>query len=465
MADDDTIQAQQSIPADETVMADKTMLQPRAQGATSNSGPSAPSPSNTPTSVATGLLIKDRFRITSTLGTGGMGTVYRAVDLRKEEARDSNPHIAIKILTGELAQHAQSFIMLQREARKSQQLAHPNIITVYDFDRDQDLVYMTMEELDGQPLDELISANPRGVSPEVLNNILSGITAGLEYAHSKQIIHSDLKPSNIFLLKSGEVKVLDFGIARAASGSSIAGDKTVFDAGELGGLTPSYASIEMFGGEDPSPGDDTYALGLIAYELATGRHPYGRTPAPQAKAEGKQPPKRPELFSQRQWRAIKGALALDTEQRLTDVTEFRRQYFGQSRLFGISAVILMLVIATASVTFYLSPDGEPAAVPFESLPIDVQEVITQQLQMANESLKFRDYNAALFHLERVNDLHRNSPEALSLAGEIVEDWLVLDGAKSSEDLNKQVDNLLMYEVMQSNEKLLEIKAAMDAKVK
>ena len=85
--------------------------------------------------------------------------------------------------------------------------------------------------------------------------------------------------------------------------------------------------------------------------------------------------------------------------------------------------------------------------------------------MANESLKFRDYNAALFHLERVNDLHRNSPEALSIAGEIVEDWLVLDGAKSAEDLNKQVDNLLMYEVMQSNEKLQEIKAAMDAKVK
>jgi hypothetical protein len=128
-------------------------------------------------------------------------------------------------------------------------------------------------------------------------------------------------------------------------------------------------------------------------------------------------------------------------------------------------VILILMIATASVTLYLSPDGEPAAVPFESLPIDVQKVVTQQLQMASESLKFRDYNAALFHLERVNDLHRNSPEALSLAGEIVEDWLVLDGAKSAGDLKKQVNNLLMYEVMQSNEKLQEIKAAMERQAK
>ena len=465
MTDDKTIQAQVDKPAEETVLADNTILQPRTLGATTNSGASPSGSTNTPTSLKAGSLIKERFRITATLGTGGMGTVYQALDLRKEEARDSHPYIAVKILTGELAQHAQSFIMLQREARKSQQLAHPNIITVFDFDRDQDLVYMTMEELDGDPLDEVIAANPLGVSPEILENILSGITAGLEYAHSKQIIHSDLKPSNIFLLKSGEVKVLDFGIARAASDSSLAGDKTVFDAGELGGLTPSYASIEMFDGEEPTPGDDIYALGLIAYELATGKHPYGRTPAPQAKAENRQPPKKPEIISQRQWRAIRGALALNTEERLTDVSEFRRLYLGKSRLFSASAIILVLMIATASVTLYLSPDGEPTAVPFESLPVNVQDTVTEQLQMASESLKFRDYNAALFHLERVNDLHRNSPEALRLAGEIVEDWLVLDGATSAAELKNQVDSLLMYEVMQSNEKLLKIKADIDAKTK
>ena len=231
VADDETIQAQVDKPADETVVADNTILQPRRLGATTNSGTSSSGSANTPTSLKAGSLIKERFRITSTLGTGGMGTVYRALDLRKEEARDSHPYIAVKILTGELAQHAQSFIMLQREARKSQQLAHPNIITVFDFDRDQDLVYMTMEELDGDPLDEVIAANPLGVSPEILENILSGITAGLEHAHSKQIIHSDLKPSNIFLLKSGEVKVLDFGIARAASDSSLAGDKNCLRCG------------------------------------------------------------------------------------------------------------------------------------------------------------------------------------------------------------------------------------------
>ncbi len=454
MADDDTVPDFQGQSVDNTVLTassggDQTIV----QGVEVDS-------SKTSAKLGIGSLLKDRFRITSVLGTGGMGTVYRALDLRKEEASDSDPHVAIKVLSGELAAHAQSFIMLQRESRKSQQLAHPNIITVFDFDRDGELVYMTMEELNGKPLDEIISENPMGIEADLLANILDGITAGLDYAHSKQIIHSDLKPSNIFLLDSGTVKVLDFGIARAASGSSVAGDQTAFDAGELGGLTPSYASVGMFQGQDPDPGDDIYALGLIAYELATGKHPYDRTPAPQAAAAGKIPGK-PDSLSPRQWRAVKASIALSADERLPSVHEFRKIYFGKSWWLPATGVVLLLIAITASATLYLSPDKEMAAAPFESLPPNVQQTVTEQLEMAGESLKFKDYNAALFHLERVNDLHPNSPEARQLAEEFVEDVLVLDGAASSEDLKKQVDNLLMYEVLANNKRLLEFKEAMD----
>ena len=452
---------------DETVLrdgadsqaADKTILAPAAVGDETVLREGADT--TAASTLAVGALIKDRFRITAVLGVGGMGTVYQALDLRKEEASDSDPHVAIKVLSGALAAHTQSFIMLQRESRKSQQLAHPNIITVFDFDRDDDLVYMTMEQLNGKPLDEVISENPTGVDPELLEGILNGITAGLEYAHSKRIIHSDLKPSNIFLLDSGVVKILDFGIARAASDSSATGDETVFDAGELGGLTPTYASVEMFQGQDPSPGDDIYALGLIAYELATGKHPYGRRPANQVPAEGKAPGK-PDVLGPRQWRAVKSAIAVDKDQRLPDIHEFRRLYFGKSRWLTATAVVLLLVAVTAAATRYLSPEAELAAVPFETLPADVQETITAQLEMADESLSFKDYNAALFHLERVNELHTNNPEARRMAAEIVDDVLVPDGEATPEDLKNKVENLLMYDVMLSNERLMELKESMEA---
>jgi len=100
-------------------------------------------------------------------------------------------------------------------------------------------------------------------------------------------------------------------------------------------------------------------------------------------------------------------------------------------------------------------------VPFETLPADVQETITAQLDMADESLSFKDYNAALFHLERVNELHTNNPEARRMAAEIVDDVLVPDGEATPEDLKNKVENLLMYDVMLSNERLMELKESME----
>ena len=134
----------QTIPELKAQAADKTVVAPTALGDKTVLRPGATTAGSAPTKLAVGALIKDRFRITAVLGTGGMGTVYQALDLRKEEASDSDPHVAIKVLSGELAAHAQSFIMLQRESRKSQELAHPNIITVYDFDRDG---YITKEDV------------------------------------------------------------------------------------------------------------------------------------------------------------------------------------------------------------------------------------------------------------------------------------------------------------------------------
>ena len=123
-----------------------------------------------------GSIIKKRFVLDSLLGKGGMGLVFGAIDRRKEEAQDPNPRVALKVLNADFERHPQSFIALQREARKAQTLAHPNVVTVFDFDRDGETVYMTMELLTGRSLEAIVrEARGNGVKPEIAMPIIRGI--------------------------------------------------------------------------------------------------------------------------------------------------------------------------------------------------------------------------------------------------------------------------------------------------
>ena len=169
----------------------------------------------------------------------------------------------MKLLQGDFREHPEAFIALQRETAKQQRLAHPNIATVYDFDRDADTgtVFMTMEAMEGQGLDEYISGLAEGgLAEQEAMPIIEQLAAGLDYAHANNLVHSDLKPANCFLTAEGTVKLLDFGIARASKTQADAdGEKTLSDPGKLGALTPAYATIEMFDGLDPDPSDDICA--------------------------------------------------------------------------------------------------------------------------------------------------------------------------------------------------------------
>ncbi|MEM9058187.1 MAG: serine/threonine-protein kinase, partial [Pseudomonadota bacterium] len=158
--------------------------------------------------LAVDSVIKQRFVLQEEIGKGGMGVVFKALDLRKQEAHDRNPYIAVKVLNEEFKRHPESLKALQREARKAQDLAHPNIVNVFDFDRDGDDVYMTMEFLEGEPLDELIQKQAlSGLPKDEAFPIIRGMALALNYAHEKGIIHSDFKPANCFLNKDGVVKV------------------------------------------------------------------------------------------------------------------------------------------------------------------------------------------------------------------------------------------------------------------
>jgi serine/threonine protein kinase len=291
--------------------------------------PSNPEPAG-PSNITLGTRLRDRFILDQVLGVGGMGIVYKGRDLLKVEARDRNPYVAIKVLREDFKRREDAFIMLQREASRQQRLAHPNIVTVYDFDRTGDTIFISMELLEGTPLDVYLSLDGRehGMPYQEAIPLIEGMCAALMYAHEHGIVHADFKPSNCFVMQGGKVKVLDFGIARAMRRPNQGdGTVTVYDGRLLGAMTPAYASPEMAEeSADPDPRDDIYGLACVCYEMLTGSHPFDRLSALVARGRKLVPKPVPSLTA-RQNRALANALAFDRAARTPTVREF----FGELR--------------------------------------------------------------------------------------------------------------------------------------
>jgi non-specific serine/threonine protein kinase len=314
-----------------------------------------------------GMLLKGRFLLERELGRGGMGVVYLARDERKVEARDRDPYVAIKVLNDEFRRHPDSLIALQREARRAQQLAHDNIVRVYDFDKDGTIVFMTMEYIDGIDMRTLIREQAfNGMSIDDAWPLIKGMGRALERAHANGIVHSDFKPGNVMVTRDGVPKVFDFGIARAGKYGGEAGGEaggsgrqtgreagfnelTIFDAGTLGALTPAYASLEMIEGKTPTPGDDVYAFGCVIAELLTGQHPFDKLSAQAARAEGRKAPLVPGL-TKRQNKALAESLAFDGAERLKSVGTLleglrRRRLHERLAPYFAGAVVVALLAA------------------------------------------------------------------------------------------------------------------------
>jgi serine/threonine protein kinase len=287
-----------------------------------------------------GVTLKDRFVLLEKLGQGGMGVVFKAKDLLKVEAQDKDPYVAIKVLTDAFKKYSGSFIALQREASKAQRLAHPNIATVYDFDRDGNTVFMTMEYLQGKPLNQLIKEiSKKPLKLDHALHIIEELCSGLAYAHEKMLIHSDFKPGNCFLLSDGHVKLLDFGIARASTQTDEERENTMFDPAKLSAVTPAYATPEMFAGMNPDPRDDIYGLACVAYQLlAGGKHPYNKVASPKIKELGIKP-KPIKGLNRRQQKTLMKALTTQREDRISNVEKFAegmrsRKSHGKSMLLA-----------------------------------------------------------------------------------------------------------------------------------
>ncbi|HTU66920.1 MAG TPA: protein kinase [Steroidobacteraceae bacterium] len=299
-----------------------------------------------------GDTIKDRFVLEDIIGKGGMGIVFKARDLRWEEAQDRNPYVAVKVLNEDFKRHPESLKALQRESRKAQNLAHPNVVTVYQFDRDGANVFMVMELLEGEPLDKFIKRHDAGGMPaKTALKYTAHMARALAYAHEQGIIHSDFKPANAYITRDGVVKVFDFGISRAAKRSDkVSGSMTLFDPGTLGALTPAYASVEMIEGEEPDPRDDIYALACVFYELLTGKHPFNKQSAVQARDAKMSPAPVPGL-ARSQWKGLQKGLSFKREQRSASVMSFLNDVSPQrtspAKWIAVAAGVVVIGVGVA----------------------------------------------------------------------------------------------------------------------
>ena len=219
------------------------------------------------------------YTVMDPLGAGGMGEVYRARDQRLDR------HVAIKFLSRRMAIDAASLERFEREARAASALNHPNICTVHDLGEFQGRPYLVMELLEGQSLKERIAKG--SLDSTEIGSIGKQVCGALQAAHDKGIVHRDIKPANIFLTQNGQVKVLDFGLAKrgvelSAPGSRTDGSTrslTLTATGTIMG-TLAYMSPEQAVGDDLDSRSDIFSLGVVLYEMATARAPFrGKTPA------------------------------------------------------------------------------------------------------------------------------------------------------------------------------------------
>ncbi len=228
---------------------------------------SAPQPSRpvlTQTSIpdegrfVAGTLLAGRYRIVGLLGKGGMGEVYRATDLALGQA------VALKFLPPAAADNPQLLERFHGEVRVARQVSHPNVCRVYDIGESDGLPFISMEYVDGEDLSSLLLRIGRLPADKAIDTARR-ICAGLAAAHSKGVIHRDLKPQNIMMNRRGEIVIMDFGLAAIADQLS---------GPEARNGTPAYMSPEQLKGTEVTPRSDIYALGLVLYELFTGRKPY-----------------------------------------------------------------------------------------------------------------------------------------------------------------------------------------------
>jgi Protein kinase domain len=260
--------------------ADQATIAPAATPRRPSSSPTPGRSGRTPSSSAPGLsssdpigggrftpgqIIAERYRVVALAGRGGMGEVYRAEDLKLGQV------VAIKFLPDVLSQDAAALARFHSEVRIARQVSHPNVCRVFDIGDAEGTPFLSMEYVDGEDLASVVRRIGR-LSPDKATEVARQICAGLAAAHERGVIHRDLKPANVMLDGAGKIRITDFGLAGIAA--SIQG-------AEVRAGTPAYMAPEQLAGKEVTAKSDIYSLGLILYEILTGKRAFEAATLPE----------------------------------------------------------------------------------------------------------------------------------------------------------------------------------------
>lgn len=249
------------------------------------------------TDLNVGDVLRGRYVIENQLASGGMGTVYKALDQSRSEHTEADAYVAIKVLHEKTRTRSDILAKLRREFYCAQALSHRSVVKVFELDLHQ-FPFFTMELIDGESLPGLMQKfHPLPLPRTYACAVIREVGEGLAHAHDRRVFHGDIKPQNVMVTNFGEVRILDWGTS-----------------GESAALTPAYASCELLEGREADPRDDLFSLACLAYELLAGEHPFQHRRATEARTL-KIAPSRPPGLSGRQWRALTRGLAWDRADR------------------------------------------------------------------------------------------------------------------------------------------------------
>src|SRR5271156_1270047 len=245
-------------PADSSRDADATPTRTVASSSSAKSFASSSSSSSSDGRFLPGALLAGRYRIVALLGRGGMGEVYRADDLTLGQ------QVALKFLPQAVAADPTSADRFRNEVRVARRVSHPNVCRVYDLGEFEGNFFLSMEYVDGEDLGSLLRRIGRLPADKAVE-IARRLCAGLAAAHEKGVLHRDLKPSNVMLDGRGQVLLTDFGLAGLAD---------QIEGAEVRSGTPAYMAPEQLSGKEVTARSDIYSLGLVFYEIFTGKRPF-----------------------------------------------------------------------------------------------------------------------------------------------------------------------------------------------
>lgn len=322
-----------------------------------------------------GVVIKNTFRVVRLLGEGGMGRVYEG----EQQMGTKTRKVAIKTLHPHLSQDPQIVARFNRECGTVAELEHPNTIQFFDFGQAPDgSLFIAMEFIDGQPICDIVEKQGP-MPPARVEHILRQVCGSLAEAHKKGIVHRDLKPDNVVLTtRAGEkdfAKVLDFGIAARTEASDAKKEQKLTQQGMVLG-TPPYMSPEQFTGKELDGRSDVYSLGVMAYEMLTGKLPFeAETPWEWATKHLTERPypfevtaPRTSMIPDAMKRAIMRALAKNREERQPDVMAFFEDLAGNGSVQAANMVAGNAAIGTSGTAAMAAPPPGFLQTPHQAAP-------------------------------------------------------------------------------------------------